>query len=86
MEQCLGSKIGVNSRRLDHLEKLFRNCPHVEITFCDDADEVEAHALGWMIRVSGCQTSEVFAPTFGEVIDKDILASHPTREASSKEG
>lgn len=75
-----------DSRRLAHLEQLFRNCPHAEITFCDDPDEVEEHALGWCIRVIGCQTSEVFAPTFGEVIDKDILATRPTKETSSREG
>jgi hypothetical protein len=75
-----------DSRRLDHLDELLRNCPHAQITFCDDPDEVEAHALGWGIRVEGCQTSEVYAPTFREVIDKDILASNSNPPASSGEG
>jgi len=75
-----------DSRRLDYLEKLLRECPHARITFCDDPDEVEPHALGWGIVVEGCKTSEVYAPTFREVIDKYILASRPTRETSSREG
>lgn len=76
VEQCLGQH--PDSRRLAHLEELFRKCPHAQITFCDDPAEVEEHALGWGIRVEGCEIHEIFAPTFREVIDKDILAHKPS--------
>jgi hypothetical protein len=80
LDQCPQCGRYRDSKRIDYLEELIRNCPHAQITFCDDPD-CEEGALGFMIRVEGCRTSEVCAPTLREVIDKDIAANVPPLSA-----
>lgn len=58
--------------RLNHLQELIRNCPHAQITFCDDPN-CEGGAVGFMIRVEGCETSESCGLTLRDAIDKDIM-------------
>lgn len=60
-----------DAERIEYLAKLIRNCPHAQITFCDDP-ACEEGAVGFMIRVEGCETSEVCALTLRECIDKDM--------------
>lgn len=75
-----GGQMALDAERIEYLAKLIRNCPHVQITYCDDPD-CEEGAVGFMIRVEGCETSEVCAPTLHECIDKD-MALHLSENAT----
>ena len=54
--------------RIDALSELYRECPHAEIHFNDDADQ-EPWPVGYTIYVAGCDPLMVTKPTFREAID-----------------
>lgn len=52
--------------RLLWLETLLKHCPHAELTYNDDADE---GPVGFSLRVEGCATLDLKAPTLDGLID-----------------
>ncbi len=62
-----------DTRRLDALEKLIKNCPHADFDYNEDEDE---GPVGFTIVVQGCETSSAGGRTLRDAVD-DEMAQHP---------
>lgn len=61
---------GTDTQQLNYLSDLLTHCPDTKLSFNDNPDVEEP--IGFTIRVQGCETSEVTAPTLRECLDKEI--------------
>lgn len=70
-----------DAERLTELEEMFRMCPHAVITHNDDPDLEDDNGivpLGYSIRVHGCTSLDVAAPTLREAID--LMTTEPDED------